>query len=64
MRNPGVIVEVEADDLEVLQLFLPSGMFCECHQCVQPDLADPSARVGLPPPRLNRAQRRARYRRR
>ena len=54
---------LEGDTLEALQVFAPTGWFCECHAYIEPMLDDPGARVGLPLPRPNRAARRAKRRR-
>jgi hypothetical protein len=34
-----------ADELEAVQIFVPSSWFCACHQGAQADLSDPEARL-------------------
>lgn len=59
-HNQWVEGNVQAAELEALQILLPSTLFCSVHGDVQPRLDHRDARVGVRP-RPNRAQRRGRY---
>ncbi len=56
--------DLECDELEVLQVFVPSTWFCAHHRDAQPDLSLPHARIDAPIHVPNRAARRAEQRRR
>ena len=49
---------LQTQELEAVQIVLPSNLFCSVHRFVQPLLDDPHARVDAPRPRPNRAERR------
>lgn len=54
---------IHAPQLEAVQLLMPRSLLSERHQHAQPNLAVPSARVGLQLPHVNRARRGGRRRR-
>jgi Domain of unknown function (DUF4262) len=47
---------LDASELEVVQIILPSTFFCSAHRQRQPLLDDPDARVDTPRPRPNRGR--------
>jgi hypothetical protein len=53
---------LQSTELEAIQAVAPTGSFCGCALCAQPDLSRPESRVGVAPLSLNRSARRTRPR--